>query len=104
MIKEFKLKLKEDFACQFSFNFEAGRQYYTVVVHHNGKSDYLKLTKLPVEMMYMAYYLREAIGVKMKDDGSLDFICMHNLRDIRSFLNHMEMLERQYFGGSRGPL
>ena len=54
--------------------------------------------------MYMAYYLREAIGVKMKDDGSLDFICMHNLRDIRSFLNHMEMLERQYFGGSRGPL
>ena len=111
-IKEFKLKHPEDFACQFSFNFEAGRQYYTVVVTqpksstHKEKSDYLKLRQTPVRMEYMAYYLREAIGVKMKDDGSLDFICMHNLRDIRSFLQRMRELERQHglSGGSRGPL
>ena len=55
-------------------------------------------------MMYMAYYLQEAVGVKMAENNQLDFICMHNLTDFRKFEKDMEMKEIQYFGGSRGPL
>ena len=55
-------------------------------------------------MKYMAYYLKEAIGIKMTDGGELDFICMHNLKELQKFKTLMELLERQYFGGSHGPL
>ena len=67
-IKEFKLK--EEFECKFYFNNkDMGRIFYKVVVYYNGKDDYVKLTKLPVQMLYMAYYLQEAIGVKKMDNG-----------------------------------
>ena len=52
-------------------------------------------------MLYMVYYLREAIGCKLKDNDTLDFVVLNRLIDVDRLLKTWEMLYRQYFGGNR---
>ena len=88
--------------CDFYFNRVEDKIFYTIEVNFMGKSDYLKLHKLPIEMKYMAYYLQEAIKIKLSDsDRTLEFVCMHemNSKSKAKFMTRMESLEVQYFGG-----
>jgi hypothetical protein len=54
-------KLRETYPCEFFQVNEGGEKYFKVVVEHNGKKDYIRLNRLPVEMFYMAEYLDEAV-------------------------------------------
>jgi len=40
------------------------RTYYKAFVEHEGKSDYIQLSRLPVDMIYMVYYLQETVSIK----------------------------------------
>ena len=44
-------------------------------------------------MKYMIYYLIETLGIKLTPDGNLDFICMHNLKELHRFKQKMRRLE-----------
>ena len=55
LIKSFVLK--RGFNAQFYYCIEDGKRFYRVDVEHAGSSDYLKLNQLPVDMLYMVYYL-----------------------------------------------
>ena len=93
--------LKRGYNAQFYCCIENGKKFYQVEVHHNRSSDYIKLQNLPVDMLYMVYYLREAIGCKLKDNDTLDFVVLNRLIDVDRLLKTWEMLYRQYFGGNR---
>lgn len=63
-------------------------------MNHNRSSDYIRLQNLPVDMLYMVYYLREAIGCKLKDNDTLDFVVLNRLIDVDRLLKTWEMLYR----------
>ena len=99
LIKSFTLK--RGFNAQFYYCIEDGKRFYRVDVHHAGSSDYLKLNQLPVDMLYMVYYLQEAVGCKLKENNTLDYVVLHSLQDVAKHVRTWEMLYRSYFGGNR---
>ena len=93
--------LKRGYNAQFYCCIENDKKFYTVEVHHNRSKDYITLKHLPVDMLYMVYYLREGIGCKLKDNDTLDFVVLNRLIDVDRLLKTWEMLYRSYFGGNR---
>ena len=52
-------------------------------------------------MLYMVYYLQIAVGCKLKDNDTLDFVVLNRLVDVEKYVHHWEILYRKYFGGNR---
>ena len=62
----------------------------------------MKLQHLPVDMLYMAYYLKEAVGCKLKENDDLDFVVLHRLEDVENkYMRNWKLLYSQLFGGNR---
>ena len=93
--------LKRGYNAQFYCCIENDKKFYTVEVHHNRSKDYITIHHLPVDMLYMVYYLREGIGCKMTDHDTIDFVVLNRLIDVDRLLKTWEMLYRSYFGGNR---
>ena len=72
------------------------KKYYKAFVSHEGKTDYIQLSKLPVPAKYMAYFLQETIRVKVNKSGQLDFISLQMI-DTTKFQIKMNALEAQTF-------
>ena len=55
LVKEFKLNGGQ--SCKLICIVNDQRTFYKVFVEHGGKSDYIQLSKLPLNIKYMVYYL-----------------------------------------------
>ena len=61
LVKEFRLKGGQK--CKFICVVNDQRTFYKVIVEHGGKSDYIQLSKLPLNIKYMVFYLQESIKI-----------------------------------------
>ena len=75
LIKTFRLN--DGYHCKFYFIVnDDKKKYYKAFVSHEGKTDYIQLSKLPVPAKYMVYFLQETVRVKVDKSGQLDFISL----------------------------
>ena len=75
LIKAFQLN--GGYLCKFYFIVnDDKKKYYKAFVWHEGKNDYIQLSKLPVPAKFMVYFLQETVRVKVDKRGQLDFISL----------------------------
>lgn len=64
---------------------------YKALVQHGVKSDYIHLSKLPVEMVYMVYFLQRTMVVRVHDNGTLDTVSIKKIEE-QDFIDEMKDL------------
>ena len=92
LVKEFKLNGGQ--RCKFICVVNDLRTFYKVFVEHGGKSDYIQLSKLPLNIKYMVFYLQRSIKIQYDKNNSLEFISMQNV-DTQKFKQEMQNFDRE---------
>ena len=86
-------RLRDQYPTQlFEVNEQDGqstRNYFKVVVRHQNLRHYLKVTKLPFDMFYMAYYFNELLFLAFSGENVFSYIYMKQMLSKREFLRRM---------------
>ena len=77
------------------------KNYFKVVVKHQNLRHYLKFSKLPFDIFYMAYYFNELLGLSFSGENVFQYIFMKQMLSKREFLKRMQQLEIKYFGQTK---
>ena len=73
---------------------------YKALVTYKEETDYVNLSRLPVQMTYMAYYLQETVKVRMKEgEDKLDHVGLEMI-DVEQFKVKMKELYQSKLGVS----
>lgn len=77
--------LRDEYPCKLFVIKESSSSHFRVTVTHQNINLYLTIRQLPVDMIYMAYYLNNQLNLAFNDDNVFSYLTIQQLLSKRVF-------------------
>ena len=71
--------LRDEYPCKLFAIKESSSSHFRVTVNHQNINLYLTIRQLPVDMIYMAYYLDNQLNLAFNDDNVFSYLTIQQL-------------------------